>query len=132
MGKLKFGYQLQAGKVAIDPKQATIVRTIFTGFLNGTSRRQLSLKFGMSHASIQRILTFQEYSSGSRYPNIIEPAIFNQVQERLTHAIKRKPKPVTKPVSNFYHGILKHRYKDPFKQAEYIYSLIQTEEEIYG
>ena len=34
--------------------------------------------------------------------------------------------------SNFYRDIIKQRYNDPIKQAEYLYSIIESEGDLIG
>lgn len=134
MLKLMYGYQIKNGGFAIVPAEAEVVKQIFEGFLQGKSRRQLSLETGMKPIRIKQILNFTGYARGDVYPHIIKPENSTAARARLkrtSRPAKSKIKKITPP-QNFYHGILKEQFKDPYKQAEYIYSLIQTEEEVYG
>lgn len=134
MVQLMYGYRIKNGGFAIGPEEAEVVKQIFEGFLNSKSRKQLSFEIRMTSAKLKQILNFTGYARGDVYPHIIKPEDSTTARAKLKYTsnpVNRKKKSITPP-QNFYHGILKTQFKDPYEQAEYLYSLIQTEEEIYG
>lgn len=136
MGNTPFGYQIENGKAVIDDTAAEQIRTLFGAYLSGGSLDTAAKKAGIeaSHASTGRILRNQRYLGDEYYPAIIEPDMFAAAQEeRIRRAEKlgriREPKE-EKEISFptvFRINKAKKQFDDPFKQAEYAYSLIKME-----
>ncbi|MGC8718384.1 MAG: recombinase family protein [Thermodesulforhabdaceae bacterium] len=141
MGHTPYGYIIQNGKAIIDEMKAVQVRDLYQAYLSGLSLRDAAKKAGINcyHATIAKMLTNKKYLGDEYYPPLIDEHIFEQAQaERLRRAQMlgriREPK-MKEDVSqslNFTVPTPKQLYDDPFKQAEYVYSLIESEVTIDG
>ena len=88
----------------------------------------------MFHGGVSRILKNPHYLGDDYYPAIIDRETFDKVEaERLRRAEYlgriREPerrKKIAVPVS-FQASPMEQKYDDPFLQAEYAYSLIESE-----
>jgi len=132
---IPFGYIIKNGKAIFDEKAATQIRDLFQLYLSGLSLADAAEKAGIKrcHASISRILTNKRYLGDDFYPQIINEEIFKQVEmEKLRRAqmlgrIREQeiPKSVIRKLQ-FAAQAPQHLYDDPFQQAEYAYSLIES------
>ncbi|MFS2315636.1 recombinase [Dehalococcoides mccartyi] len=136
MGHTPFGYRIESGKAVIDNEATDQIRTLFNSYLSGDSLDTAAKKAGIKsfHAGIGRILQTARYLGDEYYPAIIEPDTYMAVQaERIKRAEKlgriREPKEEKKVVfpSSFRMNEGTQQYDDPFQQAEYAYSLIESE-----
>ncbi len=136
MGHTPYGYRIESGKAVIDNEATDRIRTLFNSYLSGDSLDTAAKKAGIKsfHAGIGRILQTARYLGDEYYPAIIEPDTYMAVQaERIKRAEKlgriREPKEEKKVVfpSSFRMNEGTQQYDDPFQQAEYAYSLIESE-----
>lgn len=130
------GYRIENGKAVIDETAAEQVRTLFASYLSGDSLDMASKLSGIqsSHGGIGRILQNTRYLGDEYYPALIESDTFAAVQgERLRRAemLGRVYEPKEAEVvifpTRFRIKECTQSLEDPFRQAEYIYSLIETE-----
>lgn len=136
MNHIPFGYIIKNGKAIIDEKAATQLRDLFQLYLSGLSLEDAAEKAGIKlcHASISRILTNKRYLGDDFYPQIIKDEMVKQVEtEKLRRAQmlgrireQKIPKSVI-PKLRYNAPAAQHLYDDPFQQAEYAYSLIESE-----
>jgi hypothetical protein len=136
MSHIPFGYVIQNGKAVINEEEAVKVRKLFETYLSGLSLTDAAKKAGIEryHASIARMLSDKRYAEGKFYPPIVTGDIFEKVQEeklKRAETLGRiyEPKGDEKKCLNFkfQFSIPDKQYSDPFKQAEYVYSLIKSE-----
>ena len=136
MKHIPYGYKIIDGKAEIDEENAEQVKRLFTRFLEGeslaTASKSCSLNF--THSQVGRMLEKKEYCGDEFYPAIISTEVFEQVQEeRLKRAIKlgrlykAKPTLVAEPTTKFKMNTCTEKFSNPFEQAEYIYSQIESE-----
>lgn len=130
------GYRIENGKAVIDETAAEQVRTLFASYLSGDSLDMASKMSGILsvHGSIGKILQNTRYLGDEYYPALIESDTFVAVQgERLRRAkmLGRvyEPKDVEAVIfpTRFRMKEREQSLEDPFRQAEYIYSLIEME-----
>lgn len=124
------------GKVIINEEQAEKVRRFFEFYISGKSLKVASENAGLNifHGSAGKMLRNKHYLGDDRYPAIITEKIFDKAEEiRMARANAlgriKEHKQVQKlkvPVQ-FYLKPVTMKYSDPFEQAEYIYSLIESE-----
>ena len=136
MNHIPYGYIIKNGKAIIDEKAATQIRDLFQLYLSGLSLADAAEKAGIKrcHASISRILTNKRYLGDDFYPQIINDEMIKHVDaEKLRRAqmlgrIREQeiPKSVI-PKLRYNAPAAQHLYDDPFQQAEYAYSLIESE-----
>jgi hypothetical protein len=131
-----FGYRIKDGKAVVDGLTAKQVRALFEGYISGLSMNEAARRAGLKrcHASIGIMLRDKRYAGGGFYPQIIDGDLFENVQEKRIHRAEASGKvrePQTQerfiPTLRFHASAPEQRYNDPFKQAEYAYSLIECE-----
>ena len=136
MGHTPFGYRIENGAAVIDEDAAGKLRSLFGNYLSGMSLRNAASASGIKacHASAGRLLMTEHYLGDDFYPAIIDRETFDRVQaERTARAAilclpDRKPKSkATKIPTQFSIGDITEHYDNPAKQAEYIYSLLNSE-----
>lgn len=136
MGHTPYGYRIENGIAVIDEKNAEQVRGLFDGYLSGLALKDAAEKAGLKlfHGSAGRMLRNRKYLGDGYYPAIIDRVTFqNAEDERLKRAKalgrvyeKVEPTKVENPI-NFTLPKVQEKYKNPFEQAEYAYSLIECE-----
>ena len=137
MGHIPYGYMIENGKATIDNAKAVQVRTLFKAYLSVLSLTDAAKQAGIlrCHASIAKMLSDTRYARDIFYPSVIEESIFDKVQakrQQRAELLGRIREPQEKKIFQelFFHALaLKKLFDDPFKQAEYAYSLIEYEEE---
>lgn len=141
MGHTPFGYRIKNGVAVVDEKAAEQVQALYQSYLSGGSLKTTANKVGIDafHAGIGKILKNHHYLGDDYYPAIIEPDTFAAVQEeriRRASALGRIREPKEDTVAIYpttFHIIEGTQvYDDPFAQAAYAYSLIESEVQTFG
>jgi len=136
MGHTPFGYRIENGVAVVDEHAAEQVLALYQSYLSGDSLRTAANKVGIDtfHAGVGRILKNHHYLGDDYYPAIIDPDTFAAVQEeriRRASALGRIREPKEDKVAvhpTTFHIIEGTQvYDDPFAQAAYAYSLIESE-----
>lgn len=136
MGHTPFGYRIENGIAVIDNETAERVKSLYRYYLSGDSLKTAAEKAGIEsfHAGIGRMLENIRYLGDDYYPVIIDQETFAATQvERTKRASRlgriRKQKAETTDVYPTAFNITEAtlQFDDPFQQAEYAYSLIETE-----
>lgn len=136
-GHTPFGYRIENGVAVICEDQAEQIRKIYTGYLGGLSLRNAAKEAGikMVHASVRRLLQNPHLLGDDFYPAIIDRETFDAFEKerkRWEKALgrdnmqKKTVEPVPAPTS-FRMAQAAQIFSDPYQQAEYIYSLIESE-----
>ena len=136
MEHIPYGYRIENGQAVLDEKTAEQVRMLFRFYLSGDSLATAAKKSGIKafHAGITRTLQNKRYLGDAYYPAIIDPDTFAAAEaERVRRAEKlgriwepKEQKEVVFPTTfRLREGT--EQFDDPFMQAEYAYSLIETE-----
>lgn len=136
MSHTPYGYRIINGKAVVDKQAAKQIKTLFQSYLSGDSLTTAAKKADIKafHAGISRMLQNKRYLGDEYYPAIIDPDEYAAVQaERIRRVEKlgriheaEKQKDVVYP-STFHFIEGTERFDDPFQQAEYAYSLIESE-----
>lgn len=131
-----FGYTIKNGKAYIDKEKAAKVQKLFDGYISGLALRAAALEAGIDtfHGSAGRMLQNKKYMGTDFYPMIINEEVFQKAQtERENRAVKlgrvrevEEDLPIISPVK-FRWKSNEIMFDDPFKQAEYAYSMIESE-----
>lgn len=141
MRVIPYGYRIENGMAVVDEEQATVVRELFSGYISGLALMNAAEKAGLKlyHGSAGRILRNRKYLGDGYYPPIIDKETFDQAEAvRISRAkaLGRIRELETKPAGaapiKFTMAPAKKVYDDPFKQAAYAYSLIESEVETDG
>lgn len=138
---IPYGYRIVDGKAVVDEFQAEQVRTFFKEYISGKALKAAAEEVGLNifHGSAGRMLRNIHYLGDDYYPAIIDQELFDNAEvERLSRAnqlgrvreLKAKETPAV-PL-HFTMGRQTKVIYDPFEQAEYAYSLIESEMNLNG
>lgn len=138
---IPYGYRIEDGKAVVDEVQAEQVRAFFKEYISGKALKAAAEEVGLKifHGSAGRMLRNTHYLGDDYYPAIIDQELFDKAEEeRLSRAkqlgrvreLKSKEMPVV-PL-HFTMGRQTKIIYDPFEQAEYAYSLIESEMNLNG
>lgn len=136
MAHIPYGYRIVNGKAEVDEKQAGAVRKLFDGYIAGLGLKPAAENAGLDifHGSAGRMLRNMHYLGDEYYPAIIDGERFDKAEEiRISRAsslgrvreLQAAPRPVAATKFTMFSAGKKHT--DPFAQAEYVYSLIESE-----
>lgn len=139
MAHTPFGYRIVNGKAVVDGEKAKQLHALFEAYIAGLALKASAESVGImvTHSSVGRILRNEKYLGTVFYPPIIDKATFEAAESERMKRAKALGRiynyidvEVAKPVKHIFKtGNIKQKYDDPFKQAEYAYSLIESEEE---
>ena len=141
MRHIPYGYRIVNGRAVIDEEQAAAVREFFQNYISGLALVPAAEKAGLKlyHGSAGRMLRNKKYLGDDYYPAIIDKETFDQAEEiRMSRAkalgrvweLEGK-KDIHFPAS-FSMPAVKKVSDDPFEQAAYAYSLIESEVDMGG
>ncbi|MCP1102336.1 hypothetical protein M2454_001789 [Aequitasia blattaphilus] len=130
------GYKTENGMTVIDRASAEKIRNLYRHYLSGLSLAGAAKEAGLKtyHGTAKRILTNRRYLGDSFYPAIIDADLFDKTQEELIKRATKlgrldkvsKEKEIVIPTQFSVKPVREH-FDNPFKQAEYLYSLIGSE-----
>lgn len=136
MGHTPYGYRIEDGKAVIDEAAAAQVRELYKNYLSGLSLTNAAKEAGLDllHSGAKRMMRNMHYLGDDFYPAIIDKESFDAVEVELN---KRSTKlgrndrynaPKEKrPSTAFRLCDITETYENPIRQAEYLYSLIESE-----
>ncbi len=136
MGHTPYGYRIEYGNAVVDEIAAEKVRNLYRGYLAGLSLKDAAKKAGIDcyHSTAAKILQNKHYLGDDFYPPIIDEETFEKAKterqkraEKLGRIWEPKEEPKTDLEMKFKAKPLEQKYDNPFKQAEYAYSLIESE-----
>jgi hypothetical protein len=136
MGHTPYGYRIENGKAVIDEEKAGQVRKLYNGYLSGLAYIPAAEAAGLKlyHAGAKKMMQNRYYLGDEFYPAIIDTETFDAAEtERVKRQVKLgrvfddKPAKVNNVATGFSIPKVQIRYDDPFKQAEYVYGLIESE-----
>ena len=136
-GHTPYGYRIKDGKAIICQEEADQVRRIFAGYLSGLSLKTAAEEAGvtMQHSTIKHLLQNKYYTGDDFYPAIIDQETFDSAEVERTRrerALGRDNLPKKKqcqrvPLTRFRMAKAEQVFGDPYEQAQYMYSLIESE-----
>ena len=130
-----YGYDIVGGAAVINEEQAAAIRQTCENYLSGMSMTQAARAAGINlkHSGVKRLMLNPRYLGDDFYPAILTPEIAQAVErERQRRDALFQGKRYTREevqisiLTSFTMRKLSTRYKDPVKQAEYAYSLIDA------
>jgi site-specific recombinase, phage integrase family len=136
MGHTPYGYRIENGKAVIDEAAAAQVRELYKNYLSGLSLTNAAKEAGLDllHSGTKRMMRNSHYLGDDFYPAIIDKESFDAVEGELS---KRSTKlgrndrynasKAKRPPTAFRLGDITENYDNPIRQAEYLYSLIESE-----
>ncbi len=136
-GHLPLGYRIENGRAVVDEEKAGQIRQVYEGYLSGLSYEEAAKAagFSMNHGSVKSMLQNRHYLGDEYYPAIIDRESYDAAEterQRRSKALgrdnrpKKKLKPRHVPV-RFTLGTCEKKLEDPYEQAAYMYSLIESE-----
>ena len=136
MSHIPFGYRVENGKAVIDEITAEQLRNLFQNYLSGMALVKAAKEAGIAtyHGTVTKMLANQRYLRDSFYPQIIDAETFHAAQvERKKRAkslgrdhFVSEPPVLEVPTEFSIRPAIQH-FDDLQEQAEYIYSLIESE-----
>jgi len=136
MGHTPYGYRIENGKAVVDETAVAQIKELYAGYLAGLSLKDAAKKAGVNcyHATVGRMLQNKHYLGDEFYPPIVDEDTFEKAgaekqrrAERLGRIWGPKDVPEMDYAVKFKAKPLEQKYENPFKQAEYAYSLIESE-----
>lgn len=136
MKHIPYGYQIENGMAVVDKAEADTVRKFFDYYIFGLALMAAAEKAGLRlyHGSAGRMLRNVKYLGNDYYPAIIDKATFDKAEEiRMSRAKslgrvrELEVKQAAHFPTKFTMPAVKTIYENPFKQAAYAYSLIESE-----
>ena len=136
MGYTPYGYRIENGEAVIDKTAATKISKLYEAYLAGasfeTSAKMAGIK--IQHCGAKRMMANRHYLGDDFYPAIIDSETFDKAEAEKQHRAealgrldRKKEKPAQVIPTNFRFEKPEKSYKDPAMQAQYLYSLIETE-----
>lgn len=136
-GHMPYGYQIENGSVIVNEDQAARIRKIYKGYLGGLSLRGAAREAGLtlSHASVKRMMQNPHYLGDEFYPMIIDRETYDafEAERRRREKALGRDNMVRKTVEKgpaptaFRTRQAEQTFSNPYRQAEYLYSLIESE-----
>ena len=134
MGHTPYGYRIENGAAVINEAEADCVRQIFNNYISGMSLTESPKAAGhpVVHSSVKRILSRECYCGDDFYPAIIDAAVFHKAKNELKRRADNKNqtgktrRKIPKPETEFTFSPPLTQYNDPYRQAEYLYGLIES------
>lgn len=136
MGHTPFGYKIENGIAVIDQPAADKLRQLYKNYLSGMSLSKATASAGIKtyHGTAKRLMETAHYLGDSFYPAIIDKDTYQKAQEerkRRATALGRNNKQTQmrklQIPTHFHMGEITVLYDNPVKQAEYLYSIIESE-----
>lgn len=138
---IPYGYRIEDGKAVVDETQAEQVRTFFKEYISGKALKVAAETVGLKifHGSAGRMLRNAHYLGDDYYPAIIDQKLFDKAEEerqlrasQLGRVRELTVKETPPAPLHFIMGKQIQQYENPFRQAEYAYSLIESEVAMNG
>ncbi len=137
-GHTPFGYRIENGKAVVCEEEAAQIRKLYERYLNGLSLVATAADAGltMKHTSVKCIMQNPHLLGDDFYPAIIVQETYDAFEaerkrrEKALGRDKRAKRPIeARPApTSFRMREALSVNDDPYKQAEYIYSLIESED----
>ncbi len=136
MGHTPFGYKVENGKAVIDETSAVKLKMLYTNYLSSMALVKAAKEAGIDtyHGTASKMLANRRYLGDSFYPQIIDAETFHAAQAERKKRAKSLGRdhfvsevPVLEVPTEFSVQPMIEHFSDPAQQAEYIYSLIESE-----
>lgn len=136
MGHTPYGYRIENGCAVIYEEEAGKIRKLYENYLSGMALAKAAAEAGIKtyHGTAKRLMQNRHFLGDDFYPAIIDQETFdNAAEERIRRAgklgrlnWKRVAKQNAIP-TRFHLAEATYHYEDPRLEAEYLYSLIESE-----
>lgn len=136
-GHTPYGYRIENGMAVICEEEAAQIRKMYEGYLGGLSLIGAAAEVGleMKHSAAKRLMQNPHLLGDDFYPAIIDQETYDaleaerKLREQALGRDKRKKKTIeARPAPTAFRMGKPVPVSDgPYKQAEYVYSLIESE-----
>ena len=137
MGHTPFGYRIEGGKAVIDEVAAGQIKKLYENYLSGLSLETAAKEAGIKtyHGTVKKLLSNRHYLGDAFYPAIIDEDTFTKAAlegDRRSEKLGRNnrvqaPKVKKAPTRFTFIESIAIQGVTPSEQAEYLYSLIESE-----
>ena len=136
MSHIPFGYRIENGKAVIDEPAAEQVRNLFRNYLSGMALVSAAKEAGIKtyHATVSKMLANRRYLGDDFYPQIIDHDTFRAAQQERRKRARKLGRdhfvseiPILEVPTEFEMRKAAEHYDNPAEQAEYLYTLIESE-----
>ena len=137
MGHTPFGYRIEGGKAVIDEVAAGQIKKLYENYLSGLSLENAAQEAGIKtyHGTVKKLLSNRHYLGDAFYPAIIDEDTFTKAalegdcrSEKLGRNNRVQAPKVKKAPTRFtFIESIAIQGVTPAEQAEYLYSLIESE-----
>ena len=136
MSHIPFGYRIENGRAVIDEVAAEQVRDFFRNYLSGMTLVTAAKEAGIEtyHATAGLMLANRRYLGDDFYPQIIEEETYRAAQQERRKRAQKLGRdhfvselPGLEVPTEFEMHKAVHHYDNPAEQAEYLYTLIESE-----
>ena len=137
MSHLPYGYAIENGAAVVDNEKADKIRRFLESYISGSTLSKAKADAGITdyHGSTMRLIFNEHYTGDEFYPAIVDKGLFEKAsaewhmrserQGRLGYV--KETEDASVPV-NFHMRKAKKHFDNIKLQAEYLYSLIESEE----
>ena len=137
MSHLPYGYVIENGAAVVDTEKADKIRRCVESYVSGStlSKAKTDAEITDYHGSTMRLILNTHYTGDEFYPAIVDKGLFEKAsaewrrrsarQGRLGYV--KETEEASVPV-NFHMRKSKKHFDNIKLQAEYLYSLIESEE----
>lgn len=132
----KLVYSIENGCATIKEDEANKIRKLYENYLSGMALAKAAAAAGIEtyHGTAKRLMENRHYLGDDFYPAIIDQETYDKAAAiRFERAgklgrlnMKKSVKPAASP-TGFRMAAAEQHYEDPRLQAEYLYSLIESE-----
>jgi hypothetical protein len=131
MTHVPYGYRIENGRAKTFTEEAEKLQVLFSSYLAGKTMNEAGREAGIekTHSMFPRLLQDRRYIGDDYYPEIIEPELFQKVQDaRKKRKRKRSVRVVPRATIHqvFAWEEIEKQYENPFDQAAYMYSRIRS------
>jgi hypothetical protein len=137
MGHTPFGYRIEGGKAVVDEIAAKQIKKLYENYLSGLSLENAAKEAGINtyHGTVKKLLSNRHYLGDAFYPAIIDEDTFTKAAlegDRRSKKLGRNnrvpaPKVKKAPTQFTFIESIAIQGVTPAEQAEYLYSLIESE-----
>ena len=137
MGHTPFGYRIEGGKAVVDETAAKQIKKLYENYLSGLSLENAAKQAGINtyHGTVKKLLSNRHYLGDAFYPAIIDEDTFTKAAlegDRRSEKLGRNnrvqaPKVKKAPTRFTFIESIAIQGVTPAEQAEYLYSLIESE-----
>ena len=136
MGHTPFGYRIRNGRAVIDEDAAVKIRLLYANYLSGMPLVKAAREAGIEtyHGTTRRILQNPHSPGDDFYPALIDRQTYEKAAAEISRRSdvlgrNHRKKVTTAPdiPTRFHMTAPDKQYEDPGLQAEYLYTLIESE-----